>query len=161
MLEFTNSKGFVAQYYNGLTGEIHACPSYVKEEHEEYMQWYTRLTGVQQIRKSHEDSISESPAAKILVFTSEPEKFITDCTEQFSQQHPQHCDDSITSHEFPFHMINGAPHNFVEFLRPGVSKGHGCQKLCPYMNVNMSEMIAFGDGENDKVSLLVSKFTCK
>ena len=149
MLQFTESKGLLAQYYNGRTGEIHAYPT--KDEHQEYMKWYKDLTGVQQQCKNFEDSINESLAAKILVFTSEPTKFLTECSEHFGGKIGMNCESHKEDDEedFPFHMINGAPHEFVEFLSPGISKGEGCRKLCQYMGVEMNEMIAFGDGEND------------
>ncbi len=32
---------------------------------------------------------------------------------------------------------------------PEVNKANGLKKLCKYLNINMEDVIAFGDGEND------------
>ena len=52
------------------------------------------------------------------------------------------------------YFILGSPDPFfVEFLRNDVSKGNALQKLCENMNINLNEIVAFGDGDNDKEML--------
>ncbi|RYG99212.1 hypothetical protein EON65_50495 [archaeon] len=53
-----------------------------------------------------------------------------------------------------FTIIRGSPHPFfVEFLRPDVTKGFGLKLLCEHIGVNMEEVVAFGDGDNDREML--------
>jgi len=46
---------------------------------------------------------------------------------------------------------------YVEFLRKGVDKGTALQKLCDAVGASVSEVIAFGDAENDINMLQVAK----
>lgn len=38
---------------------------------------------------------------------------------------------------------------FLEFLRPGVSKGSALRAVCAYWGIEVQAVVAFGDGEND------------
>ena len=54
-----------------------------------------------------------------------------------------------------FNIIPGSPDPFfVEFLNPTVSKGATLVEMCARFNVPLSEVVAFGDGDNDKEMLL-------
>ena len=48
------------------------------------------------------------------------------------------------------HIIRGHPPFFVEFLAPGVCKGTGLVELCRHLDIDVAELVAFGDGDNDK-----------
>lgn len=53
-------------------------------------------------------------------------------------------------------VIRGTPPFFVEILDPEVHKGHGLKQLCNSLSIPMEEVIAFGDGDNDKEFLEMS-----
>jgi HAD superfamily hydrolase (TIGR01484 family) len=46
-------------------------------------------------------------------------------------------------------VIRGSPPWFVEVLHKDVNKGVGLQLLCNRLNVDLEEVITFGDGDND------------
>ncbi len=58
-------------------------------------------------------------------------------------------------------IIKGSPNPFfVEFLRADVNKGAGLRKLCNYLGVPLEEVVAFGDGDNDKEMLSYAGLGC-
>ena len=46
-------------------------------------------------------------------------------------------------------VIRGSPPFFVEVLHGDVSKGAGLVQLCASLGVPATEVVAFGDGDND------------
>ena len=53
-----------------------------------------------------------------------------------------------------FNIIKGSPDPFfVEFLRKDVSKGATLLQICGQIGVDISQVAAFGDGDNDKEML--------
>ena len=54
--------------------------------------------------------------------------------------------------KYPVFCSSSSAHN-LEFGVPGSSKGTSLRWLCDYLGISGSEVIAFGDGENDKEML--------
>ncbi len=137
LVEFAQSQGLVAQYYNGKTGDISVVSK--NDQHEKQLDRYAALVGRKQIRVDSYDSVfDEFNAAKILLLTNDngADGVMTQVSSKF--------DKSL------FNMIRGSPKPwFVEFLEPGVSKGTGLEKLCSKLNVSLDECASFGDGDND------------
>lgn len=135
IIELAREFGFVAQYYNGVTGEVQACPT--TDEHRALLRRYAGLVGHSQtIISSYEEAIVKSPAAKILILTADPDSLIKLCKDRFPPD--------------MFHTIKGSPFPFfVEFLPFGVNKGEGLKSIAEICGINMSEVVAFGDGDND------------
>jgi hypothetical protein len=94
----------------------------------------------QLIVDNYTTAIEKSLAAKILLMTNDPHALVVAARERFSPDE--------------FNIIIGSPEPFfVEFLRPEASKGTGLALLCEHLGVDMAEMVAFGDGDNDKEML--------
>jgi hypothetical protein len=47
------------------------------------------------------------------------------------------------------HLVRGTPPFFVECLHPAVNKGEGLRRLCTALGIEPSQVVAFGDGDND------------
>mgnify|MGYP003385607042 CR=1 FL=1 len=134
LLAFAASRGLVAQYY--IESKVYAAPK--TDEHHELLGRYSTLTGKKQhVIPNYSEPISIAPAAKILLMTTDADGLIADATRMGLDQ--------------DFHMIKGSPYPFfVEFLAPGINKGTGLQRMCKEMQYDIAEVVAFGDGENDK-----------
>jgi len=79
-------------------------------------------------------------AAKILIMTEDADNLLRLVSQE------------LTPGDFT--VIRGSPDPFfVEFLRPEVTKGAGLALLCENIGISMSEVVAFGDGDNDKEML--------
>ncbi len=133
----TNSLLF--QYYDGLTGDIYTVP--ISDQHNFWLSKYAALTGTCQIVVDSYDHLQDRcPAAKILLFTEDADKLIEHSRAEGLHEH--------------YHIIKGSPDPFfVEFLRPGVCKGNSVAKLCEYMKIDRNNIVAFGDGDNDREML--------
>ena len=134
LLEFAEEQGVVAQYY--IDSRVYAAPK--TEEHHNLLERYSELTGKkQQIVSNYCDVVSMSAAAKILLMTNHANRLIAEATE--------------VGLDKDFHLIKGSPNPFfVEFLAPGINKGSGLKKMCQMFKLDIEQVIAFGDGENDK-----------
>lgn len=149
LLDLAVELNLVAQYYNGITGDVYACPT--SPDHIRLLKRYAGLVGKEQIIGPYEDAMKLSLSAKLLILTEDPDALIAICRERFS------ADD--------FHLIRGtagdkAVSYFVEFLPPNVNKGEGFRKVCEYIGVSPSEMITFGDGDNDYEMLVLAGCGC-
>ena len=137
LVEFAQSQGLVAQYYNGKTGDISVVS--MNEEHEKQLERYAALVGRRQIRlDSYDPAIKNFDAAKILLLTNDngADDVMSKVSSKFDKSY--------------FNMIRGSPKPwFVEFLQPGVSKGTGLEKLCKKLKISLDECASFGDGDND------------
>lgn len=81
-----------------------------------------------------------SPAAKVLVLSDEAHLVVEKAKQKFSTDE--------------FNIFIGSPDPyFIEFLRPDVSKGSGLVKLCAHLNIDIQQVVAFGDGNNDQEML--------
>jgi hydroxymethylpyrimidine pyrophosphatase-like HAD family hydrolase len=144
LLAFAETHGAVAQYYHGATGEVYAR-SQQTEAQRELTGRYAALVGHSQIEvhDGFEQCIASFPSAKMLLLTHDPAALLV-----AAEQHLP----SDAYNYFP-----GSPHPyFVEFLHPTVSKGSGLEALCKALGVAVSQVVAFGDGENDKEFLSVA-----
>ena len=116
LLEFAERHNHVAQYYNGMTGEVQAVPK--SEEHKQLLARYAELVGKEQtMLGSYESAIEKSLSSKILILSNDVDSLINESMNE--------CFDEI------FHIIRGSPFPFfVEFLDKNVSKGMGLVRLC-------------------------------
>lgn len=48
---------------------------------------------------------------------------------------------------------------FVEVLSFSVSKGAGLQRMCDYLGITLNEVVAFGDGDNDKEMMELAAYS--
>lgn len=139
LIDFASRLGLGMQYYNINNGDLYTVP--LHDEHNFLLAKYTALTGVSQIVvESYDEAISQAGAAKILIFTSDVDALLAAAHSEGLHEH--------------YHIIRGSPHPFfVEFLVHGVCKGHSVKLLCEHMGVKAEEIVAFGDGDNDKEML--------
>ena len=118
---------------------MYASPQ--NDEHHTLLDRYAKLVGRPQVLiPSYESAKEKGSSAKVLIMTSDPDKLIEAAREEF---HPEE-----------FNIIKGSPDPFfVEFLRPEVSKGSALKSVCKHLEIDIDEVIAFGDGDNDKEML--------
>ena len=135
LLNFAKRLGVVAQYYLEDCGEVFAVP--LTKEHDALLEAYAGLTGRKQIiGTDYNTAISQSCAAKILLMSRNTEDLIASAKDEFP------CG--------KFNIIRGSPDPFfVEFLPANISKGSGLRNLCAASDIDIDEVVAFGDGEND------------
>ena len=75
MLSFAEDLGLIAQYYNGLTGQVLSVPR--TDEHRTLSARYAALVGTQQrFITTYEEALSESQSAKLLVLTLDPDDLL-------------------------------------------------------------------------------------
>ena len=130
---FAAERDLLVQYYVG--DHIYVRPTC--DEHRDLVRRYHELTGASHTTVD-EYPLAESPA-KMLLMTDDPDGVLSTVREaQASGALPS----GLAS-------IRGSPPFFVEMLGKGVYKGSGLAKLCERRGVAMSDVIAFGDGEND------------
>lgn len=106
-----------------------------------FIQRYAELTNKRQIlvEDDFEACLRSFPSAKLLILTLDTDALIAAASTRLP---PNACN-----------MFRGSPRPyFVEFLAPNTSKGEGLRRICVEEGISLSESIAFGDGENDKVS---------
>ena len=147
LLNLAAKMGLVAQYYNGITGDVYAKPE--TDEHRALMKQYADLTGKDQVVvSSYEECISLAPSAKLLVLTNDADALL-----------------AAAAKELPpgvFQVIRGSPHAFFcEFLMPEMgNKGAGLRRLCECLKIPITSCVSFGDGENDREMLEVAGIGC-
>lgn len=109
---------------------------------------YEQLVGHPQVLlESYEAVSSLALSAKVLIMTNHPDELIEKAAAVLQNE-------DVT-------IIKGSPHPFfVEFLRGDVNKGAGLLKICKSLGVTMEEVVAFGDGDNDKEMLAYAGLGC-
>lgn len=129
----------ILQYYNSEIGEVFAVP--LHDEHRTLLGRYAALVERPQIQiESYDIAIARSPAVKIVILTNDPASLVRAAKENFAEDE--------------FNVVVGSPHPFfVEFLPPRASKGAGLKALCDHLEFSLEEVVAFGDGDNDKEML--------
>lgn len=112
------------------------------------MKRYASLVENEQvIIEDYEEAISASPAAKILIMTNEADKLIAAANKELDTAR--------------YTIIKGSPHPFfVEFLHSDVTKGDGVKLICQDMGIDLRQVAAFGDGDNDKEMLQYAGLGC-
>lgn len=147
LLDFADRLGLVAQYYNGITGDVYARP--LTDEHRQLLGRYEELTGKAQVLvDSYDEVLALTPSAKLLVLTHDSEMLLEEAEKELPAG--------------MFQVIRGSPHSFFcEFLLPHTgNKGAGLKRLCDCLNIPIEQCVAFGDGENDKEFLAVAGLGC-
>jgi len=135
-----NEAASVLQCYNAITGEVSVKqPS--NEEEEALCHRYESLVGRRQTRINDYEEVLGSASAKCLVLTNDPDSLISKAKQTLPSD--------------TFHIIKGSPYPFfVEFLPTNVNKSSSLKVLCDkYLNINMQDVITFGDGDNDSEML--------
>lgn len=90
--------------------------------------------------ESYDSIFPVAECGKILIFSSDVDELLAEV----------HKEGLHTE----FHIIRGSPHPFfVEFLVRGVSKGSSVKLLCDHLDLKSDEVVAFGDGDNDREML--------
>ena len=136
LIRMTNEENLVLQFYNGETGEVFVNPKPGNKEHLALVKRYGDLVGKPQtIVDDYEDMLTAGILpVKILALT------------------PENKVDEVLAKPLSveLHRIRGSPFPFfVEYLMPGNTKGTAITALCQHLGVSLSEVVAFGDGEND------------
>lgn len=145
LVDISLKLGLVLQYYNVENGEMYAVPS--KPEHYPLLDRYAELVGQKHIFLSDYDEVlSKCESPKILIMTNNADELIEYCHKYLAPN--------------IFHIIRGSPYPyFVEFLPIGMTKGNAVEELCSNLNIDPKNVIAFGDGDNDKEMLQVVGFS--
>jgi len=155
----------VLQYYDGATGKVHVASTCAQTAVEkDLMSQYVGITGHPQNIVPSYASLMEAGTlpVKCLALTPDVDALMQRAAERLPSG--------------SFHMIRGSPFAFfVEFLRPGCTKGTAVEKLVAHLSLAISNAgassaqavqpaaaaelskaryslertIAFGDGEND------------
>ena len=119
------------------------------DEHHSLLKRYEILTGhPQTLIESYDPLVREYPSSKILIMTDSADEIISEVRRSLN------CAEELT-------IFRGSPDPFfVEVLRKNVTKGHGLARLCEMLAVDMQEVVAFGDGENDREMLQFVGWGC-
>jgi Cof subfamily protein (haloacid dehalogenase superfamily) len=139
LIKLAEDLGLVLQYYNGETGDVYAVP--LNDEHFFLLRRYANLTHNDQVFLSnYEEALSICLSPKILILTSNPDDLIHEAQERLPNG--------------MFHIIKGSPDPyFVEFLCPGINKASCLAEVMSKCQIDLKEVVAFGDGDNDKEML--------
>jgi hydroxymethylpyrimidine pyrophosphatase-like HAD family hydrolase len=111
------------------------------DEHRALLARYAALVGRDQILiDDYQVAISKSLPAKVLILSNDAQTLYAKGKARYTEEQ--------------LNIFIGSPHPyFVEFLNPSASKGAGLAQVCEHLGINMSEVVAFGDGDNDKEML--------
>eukprot|EP00979_Chaetoceros_neogracilis_P017716 scaffold10267_cov270-Chaetoceros_neogracile.AAC.14 len=133
-LKVAKDIGCVTNYYIGH--DIYA--QVLEDWHLEATKKYSNLTGVDftYCKDDYQETMQRGLPSKLLVL----------CEPHTIDDTFQKVDEAL-GHEAK--VIRGSPPFFVEVLNKNVNKGNGLQSLCESLGVDISECIAFGDGDND------------
>jgi hydroxymethylpyrimidine pyrophosphatase-like HAD family hydrolase len=133
VLRHAAQRGELVQYYAGRSIHV-ACQT---EDHLALTRDYAALTGVacHVYDESYQRALSVGAPFKMLLMTRD-----VDSTLGAAQAALPPSD---------LHLIRGTPPFFVECLHPLVNKGEGLRRLCGALGIPLSEVVAFGDGDND------------
>lgn len=112
-----------------------------KTEDENFARRYRELTGATHSFLDSYDGIIESKGlpSKILLMTENLDG-VVDAAKQLKASNQK---------DTNFHVIPGTPPFFVEFLDSNVCKGKGVKDLASLLDMDMSQIMSFGDGDND------------
>jgi len=131
----------VVNYY--IDHEIFAHPE--KDWHYDFIAKYGKLTGIN-IKQCSDDY-------KSVMQRGCPSKLLIACR-------PADIDDVVKKVESRLkeeaRVIRGSPAFFVEILDKSVHKGRGLERMCRFLGVDLNDVIAFGDGDNDKQFLQIA-----
>lgn len=133
-LSLAKRLGCVTNYY--IEHDIVANAE--KESHFAATRRYSELTGVPfvYVQDNYESSMERGPPSKLIILCND-----NDVDEVYHE--------AIRVLGARAKVIRGSPPWFVEVLHKDVNKGIGLQLLCQYLNIEMRDVISFGDGDND------------
>lgn len=143
-IQLAQKLGYVSQYYVGEN--IYADPR--EAHHFELTDMYKQLTG--------SNTIYVKDGFKEAVKLGLPSKQLVLCP-----NHQQ--DEMIAAFEKEFGndeatIVRGSMGWFLEVLHPNVNKGNGLRNMCQHLkNVDLDQVVAFGDGDNDLEFLKMAK----
>jgi Cof subfamily protein (haloacid dehalogenase superfamily) len=134
LIDVCSSDSTIVLYYNSNNGDIIAAPK--NDHHRQLLAKYASMSGKKQmIVEDYEEAYATSGSAKLLALTPNPDELM-----------------ELVAEKLPgmFHMIR-ASHDvyFVEFLPKDICKGNGLKRYCGIMGIELSAVVAFGDGDND------------
>lgn len=130
--------GLAAQYY--VNDDIYVVCT--KPNHYALCERYSKLTGVKQkYVKSYDKAKARGLPFKILLMTDDPDSVVA-----ATRNHMAHIYDQGQE---PWKVIGGSPAFFVELLDPKINKGRGLEQLLEYRRIPKSQVVGFGDGNND------------
>lgn len=133
VLRHAAQRGELVQYYVGP--DIHVvCQT---DDHVALTHDYAALTGVAAhvYQKTYDEAIARGLPYKMLIMTREIDSTLDAARAALPTS--------------DVHLIRGTPPFFVECLHPAVNKGEGLRRLCGALSIPPSEVVAFGDGDND------------
>eukprot|EP00040_Diaphanoeca_grandis_P025622 m.142228 g.142228 ORF g.142228 m.142228 type:complete len:321 (-) comp30238_c0_seq2:68-1030(-) len=142
VVNYAERIGCTVQWYDPIKTQIFAVNK--SDDHTECLERYAELVGHGQTMLESFDHFQHlDEPCKMLLLRSVKSGGADSILEQMrSGEH----EFDLTSH----HVIRGSPEPFfLEFLKPGVNKGNGLIRVCTHLGIDLEDVIAFGDGDND------------
>lgn len=142
VIQTAKDLGYVSQYYVGE--KVYANPR--KPEHFKLTEQYRELTGSDTIYISDdfEAAMKKGLPSKQLVLCQNDQQ--DDMIESFEKT--LNTEDFLIDGKAP-HIVRGSLGWFLEILHPEVNKGGGLKCMCNHLGIPLSNVVAFGDGDND------------
>jgi hydroxymethylpyrimidine pyrophosphatase-like HAD family hydrolase len=134
--------GYVSQYYEGEN--IYADPK--QPHHLELTGLYQKLTGSNTIyvQDDFEAAIQLGfPSKQLVLCPNEQQEDMIASFEAGLSEEAYLVDGKKAT------IIRGSMGWFLEVLHPDVCKGFGLKNICAHLDIDLSDVIAFGDGDND------------
>lgn len=131
--------GYVVQYY--VNNTIYANPK--TDFHRLVCEKYMALTGAKTVfvEDEFEAALQLGLPSKLLVLCPVPEQ--DEMMQHFSSVFRWSHDGEPPS------MVRGSLGWFMEMLHPTVCKGNGLALMCHHLNIDVDDVVAFGDADND------------
>jgi Cof subfamily protein (haloacid dehalogenase superfamily) len=141
-LELSKELGFVTQYYVG--DNIYANPR--NEQHLQLTGLYQELTGCNTIYVQDDFVMAWQiglPSKQLVLCPTQDQDFMMEaCQKELSKE-------AFLVNGKPTTIVRGNLGWFLEVLHPDVCKGNGLILMCKYLEIELKECLAFGDGDND------------
>eukprot|EP00591_Stephanopyxis_turris_P003848 CAMPEP_0195530724 /NCGR_PEP_ID=MMETSP0794_2-20130614/33747_1 /TAXON_ID=515487 /ORGANISM="Stephanopyxis turris, Strain CCMP 815" /LENGTH=333 /DNA_ID=CAMNT_0040662295 /DNA_START=24 /DNA_END=1025 /DNA_ORIENTATION=+ len=134
VIKFALNLGHVTQYYHENDIYVHTN----NETHVNLTNRYSQLTGSKQVFccEKYDLALSKGLPSKLLIL----------CGEDNVDSVVRAVKENVGGDA---HVLRGSPAFFVEVLHKNVCKGNGLRNMSKSLGIDMSEIIAFGDGDND------------
>jgi len=133
IIDFVNKHDLVLNFYS-RDGKLYArCKN---EEQMNLTKRYTKLTNAQFTYVSSYEELRNIEPFKLLVLTSNVQPMYETIQK------------TLVEHKQKAHLIRGD--FFVEVLNPQANKEYALNELCKKIGIKIEEVVALGDGENDK-----------
>uniref|UniRef100_A0A7R9ZS72 Sucrose phosphatase-like domain-containing protein n=1 Tax=Craspedostauros australis TaxID=1486917 RepID=A0A7R9ZS72_9STRA len=137
VIQLSKSLGCCCQFY--VAQKIYADPS--RDQHFEHTEKYQQLTGCETVyvKDDFRAALEIGLPSKMLVLCADPDSILV--------KFQSHMEATFANPEDRPTLIRG--NWFLEVLHPSICKGVGLEKMCKHFHMPLSEVIAFGDGDND------------